>query len=145
MGRYVKEKKNLYLSQKEIDVIEAAIYNDTLSSLYEDIASTLYDQFMSEGVKSIVGENQYEHLEGLEHFIITSDGRLINTEVPRMMQLQFTGRELRAYADKNKVELKELFDKYGWEYDRDKILRTYRDNKWKIFVAQKHRDFYKAL
>jgi len=144
-GKY--KQKDKYLSQKQIDNIEAAIYNDKLHELYKEVDDTpIPKKLLTEDVKkNIIKGQRYAHIDGQEEYIILEDGRLINLENINQLQIQFTGVNLRGYAKKNRIVLHEEFAKNGWKYDRDNILRAYKKNKWKIYVNYASKSLYESI
>ena len=144
-GKY--KQKDKYLSQKQIDNIEAAIYNDKLHELYKEVDNTpIPTKLLTEDVKkNIIKGQRYAHIDGQEEYIILEDGRLINLENVNQLQLQFTGVNLRGYAKTKRIAIHEEFAKHGWKYNRNKILRAYKKNKWKIYVNYASKELYESI
>jgi len=126
------EKKN-YLTQSEIDLLSHKIYNDILLSEDADVQEIYSTKFNKEVAEQLLlPEEEYVQLEGeVEHYIITSYGRLINTLYIRQIKTLFSGIHNIYYLNGTimlKVSLE--FEKNGWDYDREKIRKHFVDNKW---------------
>ena len=126
------EKKN-YLTQSEIDLLSHKIYNDILLSEDADVQEIYSTKFNKEVAEQLIlPEEEYVQLEGeVEHYIITSYGRLINTLYIRQIKTLFSGIHNIYYLNGTimlKVSLE--FEKNGWDYDREKIRKHFVDNKW---------------
>ena len=138
-------KKSDYITQSEIDKITVAIFNDNIETLYKDVPKVIESNFVTPELKEVIGELEYAHIEGMEHYIVIEDGRIINTQRITRMTTQWTGSEIRAYCTRKKVILEDEFIKNGWDYDTYKILKNYKVNKWPIRLGDPQREVFDNL
>ncbi len=124
--------KAKYLKQNEIDEITARLYNNQDPDIFQDtdeVATSRFSRDVADGL--LIDGEKYAQVPGLDEFIITSYGRLINTYRVTMYKATFS--RASHYWIKNGVSIKvlEQFEREGWKYDYDKIIQRYKDNNWK--------------
>ena len=139
------QDKRLYLSNKQRDEIEAAIYNDTLETLYKDIPKTIEGFVPEEAIKELIGEEEYIHVPEQEEFILTRRGRIYNTERSKSVLIHYSGRNIRIYLKGKKREYPQLYEYAGWDYDPIEILKNFKKNKWKVSVQENYKTFFESL
>lgn len=122
--------KTKYVTDDYIKKVNHYLNNDLpLKELYTDVFKSDYNQsvvddFIKKGEK-------YVRLEGdLDHVVLTSYGRLINTKRITQYSLRFTQNTIVTYVCDKKVDMPAIFEKQGWEYDFKKILNKYKKYKW---------------
>jgi len=127
MGKY---KKRDYVTKGYIEEVHHYIYNDLdILDLYKDkdvseFNQSIVDRFIKRGEKYIRLEGEYDHV------IITSLGRLINTKRITQYSIRFTKNTMVVYVSDNKIDVKDIFEQQGWDYDVKKILNRYKRFKW---------------
>jgi len=127
MGKY---KKRDYVTKGYIEEVYHYIYNDLdILDLYKDkdvseFNQSIVDRFIKRGEKYIRLEGEYDHV------IITSLGRLINTKRITQYSIRFTKNTMVVYVSDNKIDVKDIFEQQGWDYDVKKILKRYKRFKW---------------
>lgn len=139
------QDKRLYLSNKQKDEIEAAIYNDTLETLYQGIPKTIEGFVSEEAIKELIGEEEYIHVPEQEEFILTRRGRIYNTERLKSVLIHYSGRNIRIYLKGKKREYPQLYEYAGWDYDPIKILKEFKKNKWEVRVQDNYKTFFESL
>jgi len=127
MGKY---KKRDYVTKGYIEEVHHYIYNDLdILDLYKDkdvseFNQSIADRFIKRGEKYIRLEGDYDYV------IITSLGRLINTKRITQYSVRFTKNTMVVYVSDNKIDVKDIFEQQGWDYDVKKILKRYKRFKW---------------
>ena len=127
MGKY---KKRDYVTKGYIEEVHHYIYNDLdILDLYKDkdvseFNQSIADRFIKRGEKYIRLEGDYDYV------IITSLGRLINTKRITQYSIRFTKNTMVVYVSDNKIDVKDIFEQQGWDYDVKKILNRYKRFKW---------------
>ncbi len=127
MGKY---KKRDYVTKGYIEEVHHYIYNDLdILDLYKDkdvseFNQSIVDRFIKRGEKYIRLEGEYDHV------IITSLGGLINTKRITQYSIRFTKNTMVVYVSDNKIDVKDIFEQQGWDYDVKKILNRYKRFKW---------------
>ena len=130
--------KTKYVTDDYIKKVEHYLNNDLpLKELYTDIYTSDYNQSVVD--KLIKKRERYVRLEGdLDHVVITSFGRLINTKRISQYSLRFTQNTIVAYVCDKKIDLPAIFEREGWEYDFKKILNNYRKYNWTLQDTTKY-------
>ena len=127
-------KKVKYLTDSEVDEITTAIYNDALETLYEDVSEDVDAIHNPHIVKELFEDKDIEYiqLEGKPDYIVLNDGRCFNTRTLKYVQLIVTGNHITVPLNYKRYFLDEVFEDNGWTFDEEEILRTHKNNKWKI-------------
>ena len=123
-------KKPKYVTDDYINKVEHYINNDLpLLDLYDDTFTSEYSQRV---VDSLIKKGEkYIRLKGdLDHVVLTSYGRLINTKRVSQYSLRFTVNTLVAYVSDTKIDCEKIFEEQQWDYNVHKIRKLYDKYKW---------------
>lgn len=122
--------KTKYVTDDYIKKVEHYLNNDLpLKELYTDVYTSDFNQKVVDSL--IKKRERYVRLEGdLDHVVITSFGRLINTKRISQYSLRFTQNTIVAYVCDKKIDIPAIFEREGWEYNFKKILSNYRKYNW---------------
>lgn len=133
--------KTQYLTDKEIDEITTAIYNDTLPTLYESISQDVEDSLSRVAIKELFEDKGIEYLKitipELEDYILTRQARVFNTKTLRYLKPVLTGSTIFANTRGKRIPFKDLFEEEGWTFDLEEVASLYKKNNWKIAIIGK--------
>ena len=141
MGKYRKYKsKGLksYISDNYIAEVNHYINNDLdLTEVYKD---DTVSNFKQDVVDNLIkkGEKYVRLPHDLDHVIVTSYGRLINTSRVNQYNIRLTPGSFVIYVSGKKIDLKKIFGDNGWYYDYDTIKGNYDKYKWKYQDVKKY-------
>lgn len=112
--------------------------------LYNDLPLPEFnveDKWIS-NVKTLIDKNEKFADIGstLGCHYLTNKGKLINAKTPKFMTLvketsRNHGTRLYFMIDKNRAHLPDLFKKFKWEYDQDKIIDYLEKNDYPMRVV----------
>lgn len=133
--------KKKYVTDDYIEKVQHYLYNDLpLKELYTDVYTSDFNQKVVDSL--IMKREKYVRLEGdLDHVVITSFGRLINTKRISQYSLRFTAGSIVCYVCEKKIVIPAIFEREGWEYNFNKILNNYRKYNWTFQDTTKYK-FY---
>ena len=129
--------RRAYITESEYEEAEYRIYNDLPVFMAEDLSKirSKFNQKVAERL-TIEGE-QYIQVEGKEHYILTSYGRLINTYSVRIIQPYISRTNIHWPLNDVHINCKRDFSKFGWKYDYEELVKRYVDNQWPCRPAVK--------
>lgn len=123
-------KKPKYVTDDYINQVEHYINNNLpLLDLYDDTFTSDYNQRVVDNLIK-KGEKYIRLKADLDHVVITSYGRLINTKRVSQYSLRFTLNTLVAYVSDIKIDCEKIFKEQQWDYNVPKIRKIYDKYKW---------------
>lgn len=139
--------KTKYITDKEVDDITAAIYNNTLETLYKGVSEDLEADLNPKAVKELFEDKGIEYLRipELEEYIITRQGRVFNCKNVRYLKPVLTGSSMFVNIKGKRIPLQDAFEDNGWTYDEDEIVKNYRKNKWEVIAVGFGKDRLKRI
>ena len=131
-----------YVEDSYIEKVEHYIYNNlNITDLY-DVSQTV-EYFTKEQVEKILKPGEkYNVVPDYEHVIVTSYARFINMVKLRQYSIRLVGGNVQMYISGQKIILKDLFEKFGWEYNMDKIKQGYDKYNWQYLDYDKYHKKY---
>ena len=139
--------KNKYLTDDEIYNIEVAIYNDDVKALHALTSEVLEsDTIDQEVVKELTKGLQYIHIEQDPRYLLTIDGQILSTKTVKRMKPIVSANTLFFYiASNKKIDVRKEFEKQGWEFDYDEVLKNYKRNKYGVQVHPNYRHNFERI
>ena len=137
-------KRQIYYRQGTVDQLTSMIYNDApiekivkasetrmikVKQVNEEVANKLM----------IEGEKWCQLNEPVQSLVFTSYGRIINTHTVKQLKLGMSNHNIFWFANGAHINLRQLFESIGWEFDIDTIYGHYVNNEWR------HNDFRKDI
>lgn len=124
--------KTKYLDQGYVEEIENYIYNDIpilKHPYYKDAGKNLNEQY----IKSILkpGEKYVYLRDNADHMVVTSMGRIINSKTCKQLILRLYKETVRMFVNMQQIKLDDIFEEQGWEYNFQKIFKSYSKYGWK--------------
>lgn len=130
-----KWERHNWVTEKDIDDYEAAIYNDLdITHLIKgDIPEVDYS-FLD---RIMVEDEVYAPLEGLlDDYFITTFGRIISTRRMKTVKPNMFSNSINVSLRQEPVSLKKEFIRLGWIYSPSLIKEKYKQYNWPIFVKK---------
>ena len=130
-------KKKPTFSQKRLDELNRLIYNDaTLEEIY-DASSVRKPKkicYNEEVAKKLMleGEKFVRLDEPVQQFIVTSKGRLINTQTVKQLKVGITNYNIFWFANGAHINIGKVFEQIGWEFDVYDIAEEYIERGWRL-------------
>jgi len=120
--------KKQYVTDGYIEEVEHYLNNNLdIQELYQDSNKNLklFEELLLKG-------EEYIRLEGnLDHYVITSFGRVFNTDRLNQLSIMYINEEqLIIYLLKIKHDLAYIFEEQAWEFDIKKIIKRYEKRDW---------------
>ena len=121
-------KKQQYVSSGYIEQVEHYLHNNLdIQELYLDSDKNLklFEELLLEG------EEYFRLKDNLDHYAITSFGRVFN--IDRLKQLTImvlNGEKIVIYLIKEKQDLEVIFEERAWNFDLDEIIKRYDKRGW---------------
>ena len=134
-----------YLTQDEIDAIEVAIYNNLPVPITYTLRGDNREKYKSTSFeKSLLKGEKWSWLPHpeLTRFAITSKGRLFNGTTQKQLKLFFNKDTIFFQYVPYYIDLGEMFEKLGWEFDVEIVLNTYIENNWRYTTSKNFRKTY---
>lgn len=131
------KRKLRYITEQEIEDITTQIYNDCL--VLEDEPEYEYKSKFDQGMakKMLKEGEEYIQLEfPNEHYIVTSLGRLLNTNTVKQIKTTFSSTQNMWMTCGLSIKAKNIAEENGWDYDFMETLNRYKTNKWKHVVMK---------
>lgn len=133
----MKHKRD-YITDGYIEDVNHYLYNDiplttVLDKHLQEYNKKWNTEFNKEYADSLMKEGEvYVQVEVLDHYIVTSLGRVINTGRKTPVSMTITNTTAGTYAGQSeRINLENFFAKQGWHYDHKKIIKDYKKYKWK--------------
>ena len=128
-----------YVTDDYIEKVEHYLYNNLRIPYDEDVSETVYYFNKAVAEKILKEGEEYIQLEDeLEHVIITSLGRLINTRKIRQYSVRFSPHSIHAFVSRNKIDIPQKFEEQGWDYDFKTIKHNYTKYNWRHTSYEKY-------
>ena len=139
--------KGKYLTNEEIFNIQVAIYNDDVKSLHALTSEVLEsDTIDEEVVKELTQGLQYIHIEQDPRYLLTKDGQILSTKSVKRMKPIVSASTLFFYISGNKkIDVRQEFEKQGWEFDYTKILKHYKKSNFQVQVHPNYRHNFERI
>ena len=126
-----------YITENEYETAEHRIYNNLPIFMAEDI-SEIRSKFNKANIKELLlPEEEYAQVKEADQFIITSYGRVINSDTKRVMKPAITGNTIHYPLNIIHLNCRRDFKTNGWEYNHSVIVKRYVDNKWTYRLTYK--------
>ena len=135
--------KKDYWSQKEIDDIECAIYNDVMPAIYEDISQDDDDGFDPQVIKELFKDKEYTKIPDTT-LVLSQDGRLFNYKTSRNIKPAWSGKNLFAVSKGKTVKYEDVFKEKGWEYNHHNITQGLLDRGFSLTVISGQEESFKS-
>lgn len=136
--------KTKYVTNDYIEKVEHYLYNNLPLSDLEDVSNPV-EEFNPEVVKEVLKKGErWVQLKDHPHVIVTDKGRLINTYKIRQYHVRFTPNTLIITISSEKVEVQDIFEEQGWEWNLDKIKRDYSKYNWNFRDYSDYKEYYNS-
>ena len=135
---------NKYLTPQQEYEIECAIYNDNHKALLEMFPETLEESIPEEVIKELADGQRYCFL-GDSDVMLREDGRLFNAKYIRTIKAVYCAKDILAIIKYTQYRFSEVYKQQGWHFDQAQIVRTYKDNGWKMTVSKQYQTHYEEL
>ena len=131
-----KWEKHKWVTEKDIQDYEAAIYNDLdITDLIKgDIPEVDYS-FLD---RIMVEDEIYAPLEGLiDDYYITTFGRIISTKRMKTIKPSIYTNSIAVLVRQELVNFKKEFIRLGWIYSPSLIKEKYKKYNWPVYQLNK--------
>ena len=127
-------KRTKYVTDDYIEKVDHYLYNNLpLKKLMQE-DSKYISKFNKDVIEGLLNKGEkYVQLEGNgDHVVLTSFGRLINTHKINQYGVRCSPHKFHAYVGKEKIDIEQIFEQQGWDYDFETLKSYYSKYKWKL-------------
>ena len=128
-------KREQYITDGYIEQANHYLYNDLpILDLYKDVYKNF--TFNKKKFESMLlkGEKYVRLKYEFEHIAITDRGRIFNLKKYSQFIIKFSQSTIVMYVQGTRIDLAEVFEEQGWDYDVRKIYKDYIKHNWKMQV-----------